>query len=116
MQLRSVRALAAVEAGFDVDDVLVAGVALPASQFDLPAQKRYIDRAVAALGEVPGVLSVGAMSHPPLTRRQAAIVTYRPDQDGQSGLPNAHYRVISEGLLRTLGIPILSGTRVRAER
>ncbi|HXV62258.1 MAG TPA: ADOP family duplicated permease [Vicinamibacteria bacterium] len=109
MQLRSVRALAAVETGFDVDDILVAGVALPVNQFDLPGQKRYIDRAVAVLGEIPGVVSVAAMSHPPLTQRQAAIVTYRPDQAGQSGLPNAHYRVISEGLLRTLGIPIFSG-------
>jgi putative ABC transport system permease protein len=109
MQLRSVRALAAVETGFDVDDVLAASVALPVSQFDLPGQKRYIDRAVAALGEIPGVLSVGAMSHPPLTQRQASAVAFRPDQDGQPGLPNAHYRVISEGLLGALGIPILSG-------
>ncbi len=109
MQLRSVRALSEVETGFDVESTLVAGAALPVSQFGPAEQKSYIDRAVEKLERLPGVQSVGAMSLLPLSRRDAAIVTYRPDQEGDSGLPNVHYRVITHGLLRTLGVPMVSG-------
>ena len=103
------RALANVDTGFEVDQAIVAGAALPVNQFGPVEQKRYIDRAIATLERVSGIRSAAAMSHLPLSDRNAAIVTYRPDQEGESGLPNAHYRVISDGLLRTLGVEVLSG-------
>ncbi len=109
MQLRSVRALATVDTGFRVDGILTAEVALPRNQFGVPEQKRYIDRAIEELERLPGIITVGAMSHLPLGSSDASIVTYRPDQDGQSGLPNARYRVISAGLLETLGVPLVAG-------
>lgn len=109
MQWRSVQALASVNTGYSMDGALAARAALPVNQFGVQEQKRYVDRAIERLGELAGVTSVGAMSHLPLSRRQASLVTYRPDQAGESGLPNAHYRVISSGLLSTLGIPMVAG-------
>lgn len=112
MQLRSLRGLMNVDTGFAVENSIVAGVALPINQFGPEEQKSYIDRAIETLEAVPGVTSAAAMSHAPLSRRAASIVTYRPEQDGESGLPNAHYRVVSHGMLRTLGIPLLSGREI----
>lgn len=109
MQLRSVHALESVELGYRIDHVLSAGVSLPGNQFGQAEQKHYIERAIDGFVRLPGVIAAGAISHLPLTNRQAAIVTYRPDQEGQSGLPNAHYRVITPGTLATLGIPVISG-------
>jgi len=115
MQLRSVRALSEVETGFDASSrTLVAGVSLPANQFGLPEQKRFIDRAVEQLRQVAGVADVAAMSHLPFSSRDAAIVTYRPDQAGEPALPNARYRVISHGLLRTLGVGLAAGREFEA--
>lgn len=114
-QLQNVRSLARVDVGFPLEGALTAGVSLPRSQFAVPQQKVYIDRALLQLEGLPGVEAVGAMSHLPFSRRNASIVTYRPEQEGESGLPNAHYRVVSPGLLTTLGIPIVAGRDIAPE-
>jgi len=115
VQFRSVHALAAVDVGYPVEGVLTAGVSLPANQYGRAEQRGYIDRALADLATVPGVESAGVISHLPFSSRTAAIVTYRPEQEGQSGLPNALYRVVAPGTLATLGIPIVAGRDIAPE-
>jgi len=109
MQLRSVHALQQVDPGFALDGVLAGSVSLPASQFGVAEQGVYVERALAELRRLPGVEAAGAISHLPFTSRAASIVTFRPDQRGGSGLPNAHYRVVSPGLFAAMSLPIVSG-------
>lgn len=102
--------LAQVETGFDTDGIVNARAALtPTDYADAESQRRYAQRALAELEKLPGVTAVGALSRQPFSPGNATLTAFRPDQEGETDLPNANYRVVTPGLFETLGVKLLDG-------
>jgi putative ABC transport system permease protein len=109
--LRSLRALSAVDAGFDPTSVVTASVFLGPPQYrTLAQQKTYVKSALLALEAMPGVEAVGAASALPLAAQDSSLRiaiegrTFEPDR-----APSAFYRVVSPRYFETLRIPLLRG-------
>ncbi len=112
--LRHVSELRQVELGFEPEQRVVAGVALPRSLFqDATAQDRYVRLALEGLSELPGVEAAGMISRLPLSAGNSALTVGRLDVETENP-PNANYRVVAPGTLEALGIDLLEGRDLRA--
>jgi putative ABC transport system permease protein len=109
--LRSLSRLLAVDPGFEPRGVLSLKVFLGPPRYRLlPSQHGYVRDALARLEQLPGVSSVAAVSHLPLsglTSRQRFEVEGRPAPAGEA--PSASYRAVSASYFRTLRIPLRRG-------
>jgi putative ABC transport system permease protein len=113
LMIQSVGRLLNVDPGLDVRNVLAMEMSLPQEVLytSPPTNKRFCDDLEARVGSLPGVVSVGAISHLPLTGagagRAFTIEGRPPAEPGQQ--PGAAYSVCSPNYFRTLGIKILEG-------
>jgi putative ABC transport system permease protein len=76
-----------------------------------PTNKQFCDDLEARVGSLPGVVSVGAISHLPLTGAGASrsfTIEGRPPAE-PGAVPGAAYSLCSPNYFRTLGIKILEG-------
>ena len=100
-----------IDPGFKSDRMLTFRVAVPFQRYRPPAGfnafSRQLQQAVAA---VPGVTSVGAISHLPFDDLPNWGGGYLPETavDRTTG-PNADYRTVTPGLFETLGVRPLEG-------
>src|SRR4029453_6727060 len=72
---------------------------------------RFCEAMTERIGGVPGVLSVGAVAHLPLSGAGAGrpmAIEGRPEP-GEEDRPGANYSVACPGLLKTLGITLVAG-------
>jgi predicted permease len=113
MMIASVARLLGVDPGLNPSRVLVMVMSLP--QEDLyygpPTHAMFCRDLAQRVGIVPGVQSVSAIAHLPLSGAGAGRsvgVEGRPDP-GPERRPGAGYSVVCPGLARTLGIPLLQG-------
>jgi putative ABC transport system permease protein len=113
MLIASVARLLGVDPGLNPSRVLVMEMSLP--QEDLyygpPTHAMFCRDLAQRVGSVPGVQSVSAIAHLPLSGAGAGRsvgVEGRPDP-GPERRPGAGYSVVCPGLPRTLGIPLLLG-------
>jgi putative ABC transport system permease protein len=113
MMIASVTRLLGVDPGLDPSRVLVMAMSLP--QEDLyygpPTHAMFCRDLAQRVGIVPGVQSVSAIAHLPLSGAGAGRsvgVEGRPDP-GPERRPGAGYSVVCPGIPRTLGIPLLQG-------
>ncbi len=109
LTIRSLVRLQRVPTGFNPERLVTLTLNLPTARYSEPArQATFFDRAVAALGAIPGVEAVGATSRLPLTPGNS---TRGLDIDGRSPTTpaNADYRAVNPGYFHTLGIPFLRG-------
>ncbi len=115
--LRSFRGLTDVDLGFESEGVLAFGVALPRLAYDGAAQRQaFFEEAVEGLEALPGVESAAAVSTLPFSYVNVARgfeIEGRPAPEDESRWAN--YRMVSAGLFRTLGIPVLAGETFRPE-
>jgi putative ABC transport system permease protein len=109
----SVARLLGVNPGLDPENVLVMRLSLPQENlyYGPPGNLRFCDEIDRQIGAVPGVRSVSAIAHLPLSGGGAGrglIIEGQPmpDPDNQ---PGAAYTVACPGILRTLGIPLARG-------
>jgi putative ABC transport system permease protein len=109
----SVSRLLGVDPGLDPKNVLTMGMS--AAQADLyyspPDNLRFCDDLDQHVGSLPGVLSVSLIAHLPLSGGNAGrgfVIEGRPDP-GLKNQPGASYSVACPNILRTLGIPLISG-------
>ena len=109
--LRSFWNLAHVDAGFRAEGVLTVPVDLPRAKYATPErQTAFIRDVVDRLAHAPGVQSAGAISWAPMGLGSATTfhVLDRPvPPRGQE--PVADIRIMTPGLLRTMGVPVLAG-------
>ena len=105
--------LLGVDPGLDARNVLVMSMSLP--QEDLfygpPGNLQFCRQLDERVGSQPGVVSVSAIAHLPLSGAAAGrsyAVEGRPDP-GAGNAPGATYSVACPGLLRTLGIGLVAG-------
>ncbi|HVS16611.1 MAG TPA: FtsX-like permease family protein, partial [Thermoanaerobaculia bacterium] len=112
LMVRSLVELAAVDAGFEADRVLVARVGLPPALYSDDASRlafwRELHRELRAL---PGVAGVALTSHVPgpyLSGRE----TYRTEDTvglGEREAPWTHRAVVSPGFFAAFGVGLLEG-------
>ena len=102
--------LLAQKPGFTVDDVLTASFDVPASRYPEPEDVRqFVDRALASVRRVPGVVSAGVTQLLPFGGRTASVLV-RPDGSypNHRGLLAWNY-VVSPGYLETMQVPLRAG-------
>jgi predicted permease len=110
LMIKSVTRLVAVDPGLDPHNVLTMEIALPqADTYGPPVRTTFCDDLRREVGALPGVLSVAAMSHLPLSGANAGRSFSMESRPAPEGGANAAYRLTCQGYFQTLGIPILKG-------
>jgi predicted permease len=113
VMLMSVARLLNVDPGLDPRNVLALQMSVP--QEDLyygpPGNPRFCEAMSERIGAVPGVVSVGAVAHLPLSGAGAGrgmAIEGRPEPKPEDQ-PGANYSVACPGILKTLGITLVAG-------
>ncbi len=102
-----------VDPVLDPDNVLVLAISVPQENlyYGPPGNPQFCQSLTEHVGAVPGVVSVGAISHLPLSGGGAgrSFVLEGRDDPGPANRPSAGYSVACPGFFETLGIPIVAG-------
>ncbi|MBA3248612.1 MAG: ABC transporter permease, partial [Pyrinomonadaceae bacterium] len=112
LMVRSFSRLLDVNPGFRTENVLTMQVALPATKYREPQQRRaFFQELVERIKALPGTESVGAVSHLPLG---GGVTSYTFGIEGRPappGVMNPHTdgRVATPDYLPTMQIPLLRG-------
>ncbi len=111
--IKSFSRLTNVNPGFHTEDVLTANISLPVARYIKPAEiANTFDRIRAQAATLPGVKAVGMTTSLPLAQdfdyrlpfRFLALPTPRHLED-----QTAWHRMVSPGLFRALGTPLVAG-------
>jgi putative ABC transport system permease protein len=108
--VRSFMRLLDVNPGFVTENVLTAGMMLPATKYAQPQQRAEFYRQLETrLKALPEVASVGAVTRLPLRGNLTSFVQIegQPVQPGH--WPEIDFRRASTDYFRTMGIPLLKG-------
>jgi putative ABC transport system permease protein len=113
MMIASVARLLGVDPGLDPKNVLVLGMSQGQQNlyYGPPDHPGFCAALTTQVGSLPGVLSASAIGHLPLGGGSAGRgigIEGRPDP-GPEKRPGARYSIVCPGILKTLGIPLLSG-------
>jgi len=109
--MASLEQLLHVHAGFAVDNVLVARLALPPQSYTQPTErKNFYDRVLAGVRSFPGVKAAGWITMPPLAGEGSVTGITIPDEaKTQAEIPQANYRPVSPDYFSAMGIPLMQG-------
>jgi predicted permease len=109
--VRSFIELRSTDLGFDEAGVQTFEVNLPSSRYDAAARIRFYDDLHARISALPGVRSIAAVSHLPVTGR-ALVWGVRKSADGEpDDAPNiqADQRTVQGDYFTAARIPVLAG-------
>jgi predicted permease len=109
LMIRTLQNIQAVQPGFEAQRLLTFEIDL--SAYRRPARINFVNEWESKLASLPGVDSVGAVSHLPLDDYPNWYSPYRPESmtpDQASGLL-ADHRAITPGYLRAMGAKLLEG-------
>ena len=111
LMVKSLARLVSIDPGLDPSNVLVVEMALPQADFyGPPVRKNFCTEVTERAGTLPGVLSVGAISHLPLSGANAGRSfaidgkTFPPGQNA-----SASYRLTCPGYFKSMGIRVIRG-------
>lgn len=110
--VKSLAGLLQVDPGLDPTDVLTLQVSLPQEDtYGPPSRESFCADLSAAVEGRPGILSVGAISHLPLSGMHAGRSISVEGRVPQTAADNASagYRLTCPGYFKTLSIPIIEG-------
>jgi predicted permease len=109
--IKSIMRLVSVDPGLDPRHVLILTMTLPQPNvYGPPIRERFCSDMTDRVSTLPGILTVGAISHLPLSGANAGRGftiegrTFPPGED-----VSASYRLTCPGYFKTLGIPMLKG-------
>ena len=111
---RSFQHVRAVDPGFHPAQVLTVRLSLPRARYaGHQAIEQFANRLEPRIGSLPGVRAVAAANVVPMNGYLATTAVY---VDGviAKDAPEAHYRMITPGYFRALGIPLRSGRAFEA--
>ena len=113
LMLASMARLLGVDPGLDPKNVLVLGISLPQKvmYYSPPDKAEFCRELTNRVGSIPGVLSVGAISHLPIGGGNAGrgfVIQGQPDP-GKDEQPGAAYGLACPEFFKTLGIPVAAG-------
>ncbi len=112
LMIGSIQRLLKVDPGLNPENVIVMDMALPQADFyGAPTRVRFCQAMTEAVGSVPGVVSVGAVSHLPVTGSIAgrSITIEGRAEPAQGQTPSSDYGVACPGFFATMEIPLLAG-------
>ena len=101
-----------VDPGFNTENILAMDVALSPSRYDDEVKiGAFYKQLLEKIGNLPGVVSTGAVSHLPLGGSNAArgFVIQDNMPATPADVPNANYRMITPAYFTTLSIPLQQG-------
>jgi putative ABC transport system permease protein len=109
--VRGLGELGRVDPGFEVGEVFVADVTLPATRYAAPARiRQFSNDLLERITASPGVVGAAVTNAAPLGPSSSTIAL---DIEGREPEPqedvSARYRVVSPGYFETLGIALRSG-------
>jgi predicted permease len=111
LMIKSLVRLVSIDPGLDPANVLVVEMALPQADFyGPPVRRTFCDEVTERAGTLPGVLSVGAISHLPLSGANAGrsfSIDGKTMPPGQTAA--ASYRLTCPGYFKSMGIRMLRG-------
>jgi putative ABC transport system permease protein len=106
--LRSFLEVRGIDLGVNPRQLLTFDVSLTRTRYPKAAdQARYLERLLAGLQTVPGVVSVAGGSALPLTGGRVTVKDLAIE--GRENVPEADQAVVSSEFFRTMGIPLLRG-------
>jgi putative ABC transport system permease protein len=112
LMIKSVTRLTAVDPGLTPHRVLTMDIALPQTDsYGPPVRTTFCDDVQREVGSLPGITSVGAISHLPLSGANAGrsfTIEGRAAPSPTEG-PSASYRLTCPGYFKTLGIALVRG-------
>jgi predicted permease len=111
LMVRSYRAVARIDLGFDADRLLVVEVSAPAQTYAEPeAVAAYFDRAIGTLSAVPGARTAASVNSLPLNHENHTIQVAPADGSvAAREWPLALTAAISPSYFDAMGIPLLAG-------
>lgn len=100
-----------VNTGFAIENVLVAGVDLPAQSYqESSVRLGFYERVLAGLEALPGARAAGWVSIPPLAGEGSVTGISIPGAPWANvETPIANYRPVSQNYFSAMGIPLLKG-------
>ena len=111
LMIRSVMRIREVEPGLQAQNLLTAKISLPREKYkDAGSANRFYQQALERVGHLPGVQSVGLISHLPIEEMgyndnvTVEGKTYPPNEG-----PLVEYRVASDDYFQAANIPLLRG-------
>jgi predicted permease len=111
LMVKSLVRLVSVDSGIDPANVLVIGMSLPQPDFyGPPVRKNFCNEVTDRVASLPGVLSVGAISHLPLSGANAGralSIEGKTMPPGQNA--SASYRLTCPGYFKSMGIRTVRG-------
>jgi predicted permease len=111
LMVKSLARLMDVDPGLDPHNVLTVAMALPQPDFyGPPVRRNFCTDVTERVGTLPGVRSVGAISHLPLSGANASrsfSIEGRILPNGE--IATAMYRLTCPGYFTSMGIPLLKG-------
>jgi putative ABC transport system permease protein len=113
LMIQSMARLLNVSLGFDPRNVLVLSMSLPQENlyYGPPGHPQFARDLQQHVGSIPGVISVSAVSHMPVSGGWAGrgfVIEGQPDP-GTDNQPGAKYTLICPNYFRTMGIRLISG-------
>ena len=110
--IRSFRNLMDVDAGYRVEHVLTAQIALPGQRYQTDTVVRqFMQQAIERVGTIPGVTDVGAVTRPPLApgNPQNNVIAEGREPRGDEPVLVANVRFVTPGYFDAIGTPIITG-------
>ena len=106
---RSFQRVRAVDPGFHASQVLTVRLSLPRARYPgHQAIEQFASQLEPRIGSLPGVRAVAAANVVPMNGYLATTAVY-VDGVVARNAPEAHYRMITPGYFRALGIPLRDG-------
>jgi putative ABC transport system permease protein len=111
LMVRTFLRLQEVQPGFRPENVVAMPISLPRNRYREPQQQAaFMEALENKLRALPGVESVGAISHVPLTGQDSRTGIAIEDAPPNPSEPTrAHHRVVLPGYFETLRIPLIEG-------
>ena len=114
LMVRSLLKLTGVDPGFSTDHVLTMQIDMNFTKYRAPAERAaYLDRLLARLQQVPGVVTVGASGTIPFLEQSGGaldpLVIAGQDAENITTGPRASLMIASDDYFRAMDIPLLGG-------
>jgi predicted permease len=116
--MRSFVRLTSVDLGFDARGVTVVTLRLPDAAYATPERRAlFFGTLLERAAQAPGVSAVAGVSSAPFGGPNSGLVFVRTDQaiPPRAQAPDADFRVITPGYIKTLGISLRHGREFTAE-
>ena len=110
--IRSFTQLMHVNHGFQTENRLVFSVSMPGSYWKDGVGKQFLDRFFERLSAVPGVITVGSVSHRPVGGGNPGMgidSISLPSSSEHRAPPWAGWRIVSPNYFKAIGLPLLRG-------